>query len=1010
MAKTVLLVDDDALFRRAIGDGLRTAGYDVTFAADGLEALERVRQAPPDFILLDLIMPRLDGFRTCRLLKEDPQHQTIPVILLTGVGREALKGLSDLGAIAAVAKRQFQPTLTDVVQTLKLLESAHRKAPSPVESAHEMPERRVVAELLTERRHTQALLAALGEGVIELDHQGQVLYANPPALALLERTEAQILGTPGSDLLGPANAPVLSGALQNLRAGSEGGAVRLEVPRGEKTLGLTLSLLPGSEGPPGGLFVLRDLTSLTRRARSLEALAAVGQRILGQLDLPAVLREIVTRAADLLGAERCGLFRIEQVGSQLRLHCVQAVGLSEGYARDLFLAPGEAAVGKAWEERRPVATTDLLSDPAIRLSPALRARLKEEGIGAVLAVPIVLLDEPFGTLTVYRPAGYDFSPEEVEVVGSLGRLAAIAIQNARLYQVERDRTRDLTALIRAGQAVTASLDLPHILGNIMEAALQITGASIVSLLLGEGAERLNWQACADHLQEEFTRATAAGPLRVGRSFAAEVAARRESRWVADLSQDPEVANADFVARHGICCYLGVPILAGERVLGVLSILGPPDGSVAEGRRELLESLAAQAALAIENARLYAETRKSYEDLQAAKDQLVQAEKLRALGEMAGGVAHDFNNLMSVILGRAHLLRDGKADLEGGLQMIEQAALDGAETVRRLLGFARVQPEAGYAPVDLAALVAQVLELTRPRWKDEAQRRGAPIEVDLVSEPVPAVWGNAAELREALVNLVFNAVDAMPEGGRLTLGTRRPGHPCRRDGRRRGEGEVPDDVATGSGDLVEVFVQDTGVGMAPEVRRRAFEPFFSTKGAKGTGLGLAMVYGVVGRHGGEVLVESQEGEGTTVSLRLPTAGQPVAERREVAILPAVPPRRIMVVDDEAAVGQTLAELLRRQGHEVESFTDPRRALEHLTRSPVDLLFTDLGMPEMSGWEMARGARELHPEMPIVVVTGWGEQLDPAQVREHCVHALVSKPYHVEDILRLVAEVSPVASSV
>ncbi len=1010
MAKTVLLVDDDALFRQIIGDGLRAAGYDVAFAADGLEAMERVREAPPDVILLDLIMPKVDGLRTCKLLKQHPEHRHIPVILLTGVAREALKALSQLGAEAAVAKRQAGTTLTEVLQTLRLLESVPRKpfvlpppAPKPVG-------RRIVTELLAERQHTQALLAALGEGVVELDGRGRVVYANQVVFSLLERPETAVLGSVGTDLFGPAHRCALAQALEELQTAPRGPTLRLELPYAQKTLGVTLSLLPGSEGPPGGLFVLRDLTSLTRRARSLEALAAVGQRILGQLDLPAVLREIVTRAADLLGAERCGLFRIEQVGSQLRLHCVQAVGLSEGYARDLFLAPGEAAVGKAWEERRPVATTDLLNDPAIRLSPALRARIKEEGIGAVLAVPIVLLDEPFGTLTVYRPAGYDFSPEEVEVVGSLGRFAAIAIQNARLYQVERDRTRDLTALIRAGQAVTASLDLPHILGNIVEAALQITGASIVSLLLGEGEERLNWQACADHLQEEFTRATAAGPLRVGRSFAAEVAARRESRWVADLSQDPEVANADFVARHGIRCYLGVPILAREQVLGVLSILGPPDGSVTEGRREVLESLAAQAGLAIENARLYAETRKAYEDLQAAKDQLIQAETLRALGEMAGGVAHDFNNLLSVILGRAHLLRDEKADLESGLQIIERAALDGAETVRRLLGFARVRSETNDAPVDLAALVAQVLELTRPRWKDEAQRRGAPIEVDLVSEPVPAVWGNAAELREALVNLVFNAVDAMPEGGRLTLGTRRPGHPCRRDGRRRGEGEVPDDVATGSGDLVEVFVQDTGVGMAPEVRRRAFEPFFSTKGAKGTGLGLAMVYGVVGRHGGEVLVESQEGEGTTVSLRLPTAGQPVAERREVAILPAVPPRRIMVVDDEAAVGQTLAELLRRQGHEVESFTDPRRALEHLTRSPVDLLFTDLGMPEMSGWEMARGARELHPEMPIVVVTGWGEQLDPAQVREHCVHALVSKPYHVEDILRLVAEVSPVASSV
>jgi CheY-like chemotaxis protein len=281
-----------------------------------------------------------------------------------------------------------------------------------------------------------------------------------------------------------------------------------------------------------------------------------------------------------------------------------------------------------------------------------------------------------------------------------------------------------------------------------------------------------------------------------------------------------------------------------------------------------------------------------------------------------------------------------------------------------------------------------VEIARPRWKDEAQARGVFINVALALEPVPPVRGNAAELREVFLNVLLNAVDAMPAGGTVTLGVRSP---------EAGDG------ADAGGEAVECFVRDTGVGMSAEVRRRAFDPFFTTKGARGTGLGLSVVYGIVSRHGGRVRIDSRENTGTTVTLRLPVfCGRPAVPVQEPGPV-ETGSARILVVDDEEVLAQMLADILRLEGgHVVEVMTDARAALDRVGADPPDLLFTDLGMPVLSGWELAAQVRTLHPGLPVVLVTGWGHQLDPDRVRASGVVGVVAKPYRIEDIRKAVAD--------
>jgi CheY-like chemotaxis protein len=300
-------------------------------------------------------------------------------------------------------------------------------------------------------------------------------------------------------------------------------------------------------------------------------------------------------------------------------------------------------------------------------------------------------------------------------------------------------------------------------------------------------------------------------------------------------------------------------------------------------------------------------------------------------------------------------------------------------VRRIQEFARMRRTRPWQRVDLTEVVREVVEATRPRWSDQAQARGIAYRMRLDLAPVPAVIGDPAELRESILNLLFNALDAMPQGGALTCST------------------ALDE------DRVVCALADTGAGMTEEVRQRCFEPFFTTKAEHGTGLGLSITYGIVTRHGGEIEVWSQPGQGSRFTIRLPVG----AEIPGPAPSPPAPradrSARILVVDDEPAVRNMVVDVLAAHGHEVVAHEDGGAALAHLAGPPFDLAFVDLSMPGLSGWDVARGLRAAQPGIAIALLTGWGDQIDFGEARGRGIDYLMAKPFNVEDMTRLVAGV-------
>jgi PAS domain S-box-containing protein len=360
------------------------------------------------------------------------------------------------------------------------------------------------------------------------------------------------------------------------------------------------------------------------------------------------------------------------------------------------------------------------------------------------------------------------------------------------------------------------------------------------------------------------------------------------------------------------------------------------------------------------------------ELRETQNQIVQQERLRALAQMASGVAHDFNNVLAKILGFNELLLawpenlNDKEKVKKYLQMTNAAAQEAVTIVNRLREFYRHRKESEvYQSLDLNEIIAQSVVLTQPKWKDQMMARGATVVIDTDLRDVPAIRGSETDLREIFINLLFNAVDAMPQGGTITVTTH------------------------AEADFIVIEVSDTGRGMTEEVRQHCFEPFFTTKGERGTGLGLAIVYGMVQRHGGTIDIQSKEGKGTVVVIRLPVL---IPEGGVLLPVSAAPwrPLRVLLVEDEPQVCDIQAEYLRGDGHFVETAADGSQGLKQFGAGHFDLVVADRAMPGMNGDQMTEAIKTISPGTPVLLVTGFADMpIDDIDVK-HRPNLILRKP--------------------
>jgi two-component system NtrC family sensor kinase len=543
-----------------------------------------------------------------------------------------------------------------------------------------------------------------------------------------------------------------------------------------------------------------------------------------------------------------------------------------------------------------------MEDVMAAVSAQLRAALGYDSVGLtasepevrpsdvayIVVCPIRDAEGPLGYLVAdNRASARPVDPRERELLEMLSEYLAIALRNSHLYGEIADTKRSLEQLIAsAGDAIIS-----------VDASDRIDGWN-------PAAERVFSRPAAEATGRRMTELLPEREYRTARERLARGSAME--MFETTLTADRETPAALAVTLSGL-----------------RNRQGGLDGLIA-----IVRDITAQ---------------------REVENQLHQSEKLTALGQLAGGIAHDFNNLLQAILGYAQLMKANPHNpelLQRSLSVVESAALDGSETVRRIQQFARLRPEERFMPVDVNHIVEDAVAITRPRWEEKIAHDSRPMDLRLDLRARQHIHGRSAALTEVMTNLVLNAMDAMVEGGTLTISTK--------------------DV----GDTVVITVTDTGIGMPEHVRRRVFEPFFSTKGESGSGLGLSMAYSIIRRHGGDIRVESEPNRGTTFTLVVPCASETPAPPPPPSAATPRRAARVLLVDDEPQVLSALTELLQAAGHEVSAAAGGAAALKIYMPGRYDVVMTNVGMAGMNGWEVTERVRALDARVPVVFITGWG----------------------------------------
>jgi len=739
------------------------------------------------------------------------------------------------------------------------------------------------------------------------------------------------------------------------------------------------------EGVAAQIGLGMENTELARQTRAklqeTETLLSASRALSTTLDLQGLLRHFLRTLAKLIGADCVGAWMVKEDGEWLDPVAGYRVPRErlEDFQEFRVSILKHAFYAEAARTRRPVYTSDARTDT--RIPAAMRERAPHR---TQLFVPVVAKGRMIaGFAAVWWEQAREFGEGELALMEAIANQAGVAIENARLFDENRRRVEELSVLHDLSRAVTGQLDRAALIEALRSELARVLDAKNMVLILRDD-ERGDLEVAlriADGVEDTTPpRRFASQECGLVTAVLAQNAAVRTDDYAAACAQHG-VAPVSTAA--GLRYWLGAPLVAGDRALGVIAVRGG-ERPFTEADERLLMNIAHLGALALSSARLYEERTKAFGELAAAQDQLVRTEKLRALGEMASGVAHDFNNLLAAILGRAQLLLRRVKDPQQRqwLQIIERSSLDGAHTVKRLQDFTRIRRDQPLLPLDLSDVVRDALEITQSRWREEPASRGITIEVHSSLPSLPPMLGNAGELREVFTNLILNAVDAMPEGGVLRLGT-----------------------AVADGKIVAT-VADTGHGISAAVRDRIFDPFFTTKGPQGTGLGLSMSYGIVSRHGGTIAVESAERQGTTFRLAFPaaTASAVVDGARPVMASEPVRGLRCLVVDDEPDVRTVLEDILVSAGHQVVALGDGAEAIARVRAEAFDVVLTDLAMPDVSGWQVARAIKQMAPTLPVFLVTGFGVELSADERRANGVDAVLVKPLQMQDILDAVAEVA------
>ncbi|MEX2223776.1 MAG: GAF domain-containing protein [Candidatus Rokuibacteriota bacterium] len=827
----------------------------------------------------------------------------------------------------------------------------------------------------------------------------------PPGMGTAGRARAERQAVSSPDVLGDARFAVPDWARDRLRADRYRAVTSMPLIAQGEVLGvLSLGYETGREAISAdtrSVALFADQAAIAiqnsqifehervarKAAESAEArartLARLNQVVSSSLDMEEVLRQIARAAAELMAAHFASFWVAVEGQEMLELRARSSAAADDfPFTTTRYT---EGVLGWVASHRQPVHVADVFSDGRFLALEWWRAH----GLRSFVAIPITHDDTLLAVLALNGREPFRFTEEDERLLEAFVHQAAVAIQNARSVLELRNYQARLETLLQLSREISRIQPTTALLASLAQACGQLLATDAVGIRVVEGDELV---LAATYGPADQVMATPR--LAMGEGLSGLVARTGGLVEVPNPAQDPRLLRSDMeaVQRLGYRAWLGVPIKVGDRMVGVVNTWTRRAEGFSPEDQALLTAFASQAAVALENARLYQEIERSYQELTQTQAQLTQAQKMEAIGQLAGGIAHDFNNLLTVITGRSAFVLQ-REELEAAtrrdVELISKTADRAAGLTRQLLAFSRkqvLQPK----PLDLNILVSGIVPMLRRLIGEDVEL------VTVAGDGLGPVMADAGQLEQVIMNLAVNARDAMPEGGMLRIETAVRNV---EQATRHAHGQVP------PGEYVALIVQDAGCGMDAQTLGRIFEPFFTTKEVgKGTGLGLATVHGIVHQSGGHVAADSTLGSGTTFTVYLPRID---AASETVEVPPGSPSglrgrETVLLVEDDVQVRRLAAEFLTGCGYTVLETGDPLLALMVADRhqGEIHLLVTDVVMPAMHGPEMAGHVAASRPALRVLYMSGYpgeipGGSIEPAG-------AYLQKPFTPGDLARKVRE--------
>jgi signal transduction histidine kinase len=603
--------------------------------------------------------------------------------------------------------------------------------------------------------------------------------------------------------------------------------------------------------------------------------------------------------------------------------------------------------------------------------------LREQRVTTCVSVPLIHCDQALGSVCIALPSGKSISASRLDTLCSLGRLLALGIVRTRLRDEAQRNLALLGGLRDLNMAVSSTLELRPTLQMLLKHMGKITGVAGAAVTLVDSATRVQtlaeqigldsllerpggW-AALDHLVEQVLEAQTA----------------ISTAYPSDRRNTPALMPLESLNMR---TYWGFPLIVGDCVIGVLSVFADSANGFDGALHTFLTALSGQAAAAVQNSQLYTKATEQLRQLQAARELLVQNEKLSLIGELVSGVAHELNNPLTTILGYAQMLEEETiaSPMKEDLHQITQAALRSRTIVRGLLSVVRKhEPRREWVSVNQP--IQEVLQLKAYQLHVD----NIAVETNL-SDELPLTLADPHHLHQVFLNLVNNAHQAMA--------------------RTHGRGHLTVTSCRNGNEAICVEIADDGPGIPAGLQQRIFEPFFTTK-REGTGLGLSIAQGIVQQHGGSISFESQQGLGSRFRVHLPivTMAEAAHLPQEQVDLPIIAPCYILVVEDEPSVGDFLARVLQRTGHSVQIAANGQEALAMLAGGKPDLIISDVKMPAMRGDQFFTELQVLYPELVsrVIFITGdVADQRTLAFLEESRLPRLV-KPFGADELRRVVA---------